>query len=143
VAIARAVPLAIFLGGGFWFVLGCCCVGLASGPGRSEATAHFTIFVLGFTPPAVLGGLPIFDFDVLRDMGHIRSEFVASGVCGGVIGWGVWYAVAMNYKRAALAELEANRHASKVPPDTPFTPPPPAPPGGSGTAAPTSAPPAP
>jgi ABC-type transport system involved in multi-copper enzyme maturation permease subunit len=141
VAIARAVPLAIFLGGGFWVILGCCAFGIGNAGGGRQGFLYIGAFAAGITPPFVLAGAPAVDFEVLRDIGRHGEAMAAfsSLVCGGVLGALGWTLLAGFWSQEALSIFakETNRRADELPQATPPIPGPPraGPPGSSGTAA--------
>jgi ABC-type transport system involved in multi-copper enzyme maturation permease subunit len=114
VAIARAVPAAIFLGGGYWFFLGFCCFGIGA-RGAGEAVAYATAGVVGVTPPFVLGGLPALDSEVLHDMNRSRQaiSILATMMCSGVVGVAGWFFLGRMWAETTqtLFDAEANRTA--------------------------------
>jgi hypothetical protein len=118
-AIAKALPTALFLGGGYWLLAGCCCVGLSVGRTRGSEDLFEAVggFLLGMTPPFVLAGLPALDGEVLRDaLKHGRTLFgamVVGAVCGG-LGWRFFgYEWCENSCRAFAAD--SNRDADDIP----------------------------
>jgi hypothetical protein len=125
VAIARAVPLAILVGGGFWMVLGCfgACLGAGGGSGTGELLGHAGVFLLGFTPPVVLGGLPALDPKTIEDITRSNrgQSVLGSMACGGVFGIGAWVllAIRLHEKARELFEREANRGQRERWPDNP------------------------
>jgi ABC-type transport system involved in multi-copper enzyme maturation permease subunit len=147
VALTRAVPLALFLAGGFWIVLGGCCagIGIAGGGtrylGAVDGLVYITSFITGTTPAFVLAGLPALDAELLKDMtdnsrgAGIFASLVLGGVVGAV-GWTLLAALWSNWARAQL-EDKTNRHAEERASVTTPTPTPPraGPPGSSGTSA--------
>jgi ABC-type transport system involved in multi-copper enzyme maturation permease subunit len=157
VAIARAVPAALFAGGGFWLIPGCC--GMLSmvggGPGgRDELLTYAATFLLGFTPPVVLGGLPAMEFSYLHDIGPYAGSHVVALGCGGVFGTGAWVLIGTGFHNHALmvlaqttgrsvAETLFGHDPPRRPPPTPplmgrIPPPPPeGPPDSSGTVGPS------
>ena len=113
VAIARAIPAAVFLGGGFWFFLGCCCVGMR-GAGDGEALAYVAAGISGVTPAFVLAGLPALDAEVLRTA-HARGiATIATALCSCVVGLAGWFALAGGWRQQTLDlfDAEANRTGS-------------------------------
>ncbi len=92
VAIGQAVPMALFLGGGYWFILGCCCAGVGIG-GGGEVLAFPMAFTAALTPGVVLALTPAIDLEVLREVTRdsigpfgigIVISVVAGYVCGTV-----------------------------------------------------------
>ncbi len=143
VAIARAVPLAIFLGGGYWIVMWCCSVGIGIAgrrPGNGDGLVYITAFIAGITPPVVLAGLPAVDFRFLKELNGRGATAFGSLVFGGAVGALVWALLAGLWREQALVLLseEANRHPDEQPLFTKPTSAPPraGPPGNSGTSAP-------
>jgi ABC-type transport system involved in multi-copper enzyme maturation permease subunit len=127
-AIARAVPLAILMGGGFWIVPVCfgVCLGIGGGSGTGELLAYGAAFLVGFTPPAVLGGLSALEFSYLGDWARADGR-AATGfsclACGGILGTATWLLIAngLREKAMALFETEANRDLGRrdIDPDDP------------------------
>jgi ABC-type transport system involved in multi-copper enzyme maturation permease subunit len=119
VAIARAIPLALLMGGGFWIVPGCfgSCLAIVGGRGISELLGYGAAFLFGFTPPAMLGGLSALDAELLRDMnrGSRGTATFTTLVCGAVFGTGtwVWITLALRLKATALFDKEANRNPGR------------------------------
>jgi hypothetical protein len=120
-AIGRAIPLALLIGGGFWIFPGCCgvCLGAGGGRGIGELLLNGYAFLAGFTPPAVLGGVTAVDFEVIHEAtrpGPYRDRSpLVSLVCGGIFGTGawVWAVFALRLKATALFEKEANREPGR------------------------------
>jgi hypothetical protein len=154
VAIARAVPAALFAGGGFWLVPGCCgALCMAGGPGSrglGELFAHAATFLLGFTPPVVLGGLPALEFSHFREIRREGMSYVGAAAFGGVVGTWVWVLIGTAFRDRALTlfaqsggrvgdkRLTGSGAPAGRPLRGPIPPPPPAgPPGSSGTAGPS------
>lgn len=156
IAIARAVPLAVLGGGGFWVVFGClggcCMMGGDSGGGR--LMGYIAAFLAGFTPPVMLGGLSALEFSYMEDVAKASARdgtAITSLVCGAFFGTGVWYFIlaSLRERATALFNAEANRNTGyhHTDPDEPREPPwfrqsspgrPPAgPPGSSGGAEPS------
>lgn len=126
-AIARAVPLAVLAGGGFWVVPGCfgACLGIGGGSGMGELLGYGAAFVAGFTPPVMLGGLSALDGEVLKDMtrGPRGGSTFGTLVCGALFGTMTWLLIAggLRDKAAALFDAEANRVTERgTDPDDPF-----------------------
>lgn len=112
VAIGRAVPAAIFIGGGFWIVLACCVFGVGSLGREMEIPIAF---VMGLTPPFVLGGLPAIDAEFLRTTRNYDRGFFAGVVVGGacgIVGWGLLANLWLQQARAGFAG-DANRDADE------------------------------
>ncbi|MBA4188006.1 MAG: hypothetical protein C0467_08300 [Planctomycetaceae bacterium] len=111
VAIGRAVPTALLLLGGYWFVLGCCCAG-AGWSGAGELVGYASLFIAACTPVVVLAALPAMDSEILlssRD--GILTVWFLTGVAGvvvGTVGWG-WLAMIWSEKAHAAFAKEANR----------------------------------
>jgi hypothetical protein len=138
VAISRAVPAAIFLGGGFWFVLGGCCLGI--GPrGGGDGLAHLFAIIAGMTPPFVLTGLPAVDSELLSNISRYGGGEFVSAVIGAIGGLALWGGAGWAWSGSAHAAAAADTNRdSELPPS--FNPSPPArppegPTGSSGTAA--------
>jgi ABC-type transport system involved in multi-copper enzyme maturation permease subunit len=115
IAIARAVPTAIFLGGGFWFFVVCCCIA-APMRGASDGPEYILAAIAGITPPVVLAGLPALDSEVFdlprRGLGPIYTALL-SAVAGGV-GWFFLGNLWSESARDAF-NVEANRTEPKPP----------------------------
>lgn len=116
VAIARAVPLALLVGGGFWVVFGCfgACLGIGGGSEVGRLLGYSAAFLAGFTPPFMLGGLSALEFSYLKDVSDAtdrQATTLGSLVCGTFVGTGVWLfaAGALREKAIALFDAEANR----------------------------------
>jgi hypothetical protein len=145
-AIARAVPLAIFLGGGYWIVLGCCCAGIGLSGGRGgdgEVLSTVAAFVAGATPPVVLAGGPAVDSELLRDINRTsRGQGVFGalvlGTATSAVLWSLFARFWFNESLAAFVK-ETNRSRDELPATTRPTPVPPwiDPPGTSETAEPS------
>ena len=113
-AISRAVPIAIFVGGGYWFFLGCCCMGIGF-RGGGEAIANLGGFVLGATPPFVLGGLPAVDAELFEHLGRRDASMFLAMLVGGVVGIGGWFGAgrALQAQSQEMFDVEANRTRSE------------------------------
>jgi hypothetical protein len=119
IAIARAVPLAILAGGGFWLPLFCCGMIMSlSARGSGEPLGHIAAFIAGGTPPFLLTALAAVDFKAINAMMNPRNgDNVAffSVSCGAVIGTAGWALAAAGLLGATHAALkkEANRQAAE------------------------------
>jgi hypothetical protein len=124
VAISRAVPMAIFLGGGFWFVLGGCCLGIGLRGGGGDGLAHVFAMIAGATPPFVLAGLPAVDAEFLHNVTRYGGGEFVSMMIGAVGGLGLWRAGGWAWSGSAhaAAATDTNRDG-ELPPS--FNPPPP------------------
>ena len=119
-AITRAVPQAILYGGGFWLFLGCCCLGGAlGGPAGAlgEAIGHLAAFIAGFTPAAVLGGLPAVDDEVLNRRGSGPDSYMFATAVGVIFGTMTWCFAALSLRDKAHERMatDANR-VGELPP---------------------------
>jgi len=112
-AVARALPTAIFLGGGYWFFLGCCCMGVGA-RGAGEGLAYLSAAVAGITPPAVLGGLPALDSEVFRNASSRSMGFLVTALLSAAAGVAGWLALANAWAESARHSfnVEANRNPS-------------------------------
>jgi hypothetical protein len=104
-AITRAVPAAVFLGGGFWFFLSGCGFVLLPG-GNREGIDLIRAFFAGTTPPAVLAGFPALDRESLGIYGP-DVPLVAAVSCGVVVGLAGWYLLGNLWRMHALALARA------------------------------------
>jgi hypothetical protein len=119
IAIARAVPLAILAGGGFWLPLFCCGALLSFGSrGPNEPLGYLAAFIAGGTPPFLLTALAAVDFKSLSLMvnspyGNNTTFWCIS--CGAVFGTVGWTVAAGGLLGASLNALtkEMNRQAQE------------------------------
>jgi ABC-type transport system involved in multi-copper enzyme maturation permease subunit len=109
-AIARAVALALLMGGGFWLPLGCCSAGMAMGT-SGEGLGHFLLFLAGWTPLLNLGGIPLLKFEYFE---KVNDGFM-SGFCGLVVGSVAWWFVGTFYCQLALARLQLDTNRERPP----------------------------
>ena len=112
IATVRAILAALFIGGGFWMVLVCCCVMPIeySGAGRGMRGGIETVAQLlaGCTPSFVVGWLPMNEFG-RNDLGPFHSIEGELGVMAPVIGLMIWAGLSGVF---ALLSWEAFRRDS-------------------------------
>ncbi|MCE9561048.1 MAG: ABC transporter permease [Planctomycetes bacterium] len=125
IAIGHAVPYALFLGGGYWFVLGCCCAGASFGMrgGDGEVLLIPMGFVAGLTPAISLALTPAIGLEVLHDMPSRSwggAFAYALGMGLGIVGW-MWLAAVWADSAHDKFAHEANRD-EEIPGATPRRP---------------------
>lgn len=125
IATIRAFLTAAFLAGGFWPFLALCCgvpmeMMLRSSFSR-EVTENLATLLLGFTPPFVMGWMPMNEFE-RSDMGpfHWResSWFGPFAPVIGLIGW-TFFAFVLGMRTWVRFEFAANRTKRRRRPPTP------------------------
>jgi hypothetical protein len=118
IAIARAVPLAILAGGGFWLPLFCCGAIVSFGGNAREPVGYLAAFIAGGTPPFLLTGLAALDFKMLDRMAGPHNNDTTTFLCMscgaiiGTIGWGFLAATLLKGAHIALTK-EANRETQE------------------------------
>lgn len=110
-AIARAVPQALFLGGGYWLVIGCCMMGCAFSSARGDGLMYFSAFVVGATPPCVLGMGPLVNFELLSRIGSEESRIAVSLTSGWGVGMIAWLLLANVFSDNARRNFAAQANS--------------------------------
>lgn len=132
IATVRAILTAFFLNGGFWLVLGLCCVIplelLFRGVNAADGLDNLGLFLLGSTPPFVMGWLPLHEFG-RADLEPFTDRYNGGGIgilapIFGMLVWmmllGMFQVLAWNaFKKAALRVEYEHRPT----PGQPRTPP--------------------
>jgi hypothetical protein len=116
VAISRAVPTAVFLGGGFWFFIGCCCVAMPM-RGSGDGPAYLAAAVAGVTPTIVLAGLPALDSEVFENAVRYDGGPLFTAILSCIFGtWG-WFVLGNAWAQSAhdAFNAEANRTEPRLP----------------------------
>lgn len=95
IATVRALMSALFLGGGFWiFLIFCCVMPIAlimRTPGNDDFVETMAQFLLGCTPPFVMGWMPMNEFD-RYSLGPFNNEGYDGdlGVFAPMLGVMIW-----------------------------------------------------
>ena len=116
IATVRAVAAGVFLVGGYWIAFGLCCVApLAMLGGRGREIEAPASLLLGCTPPAVLGWLPMQRFE-RDDMLYFRHDD-GLGPLAPVLGMMLWLGFGLLLGRTCLAAFTriTNRGRDDVP----------------------------
>ena len=94
IATVRALMIAVFIGGGFWFFLGVCCalpLSVTFRHSELDVFEHVAQILYGWTPPFVVGWLPLHSYE-RRDTGIFSwDEGVGIGPLSPVLGFFVWF----------------------------------------------------
>lgn len=97
IATVRALMIAVFIGGGFWFFLVICCgipLGLVFRRSDLDLEDHVVQILMGWTPPFVAGWMPLMGYD-RRDLGPFSwEEDTGIGPLSPVLGFFVWFGLA-------------------------------------------------
>ena len=128
IASVRVMIAGLFLAGGFWLLLACCCF-LPMGIGRvgaRDGPELVASFFLAQTPPFVIGWFPMMDF-TRGDMGPFHpDERPGGGIFFVTLSFFVWAGFAALMAVASMASFQklANRADDglpqpKVPPERP------------------------
>ena len=118
IAVIRAFMCAMFIGGGFWVVIGCCCaapIGRAGG-GDELVTVNVAQMLLAATPSFTVGWLPLYEFDerdlvpFSMDMSGGSSTIGPFAIPFAMIVWGGlnWLFYTMTDVNFAVASLRMN-----------------------------------
>ncbi len=116
VATVRAVAAGVFLVGGYWVAFGLCCLApLSLVGGRGGDFNGLASLLLGCTPPAVLGWLPLQQFD-RAEMLYFRHDD-GLGPLAPVLGLGLWAGFGLLLGRTCLTAFTriTNRGRDDVP----------------------------
>jgi ABC-type transport system involved in multi-copper enzyme maturation permease subunit len=121
IASIRVMMAGLFLSGGFWLVLACCCfMPLGIGSGNGEAARFISSGFLALTPPFVSGWLPLDDFD-RGAMGPFHpDERDGVGPFGVVVGFFFWIGFALSVMMMSIGafQKQANRKSSEFIPES-------------------------
>jgi ABC-type transport system involved in multi-copper enzyme maturation permease subunit len=115
IASIRVMMAGLFLSGGFWFVLACCCfMPLSIGRGNGDVAEFIGTSFLSLTPPFVSGWLPLDAFD-RGAMGPFHPDERRSfGPYGVVFGFFLWIGFAATIAVMSMGAFQklANRNTS-------------------------------
>lgn len=97
IATVRALMIAVFIGGGFWFFIGVCCavpINIMFRNSDADVFNHFVQILMGWTPPFVVGWMPLLGYE-RRDLGIFGwDEDMGIGPLSPVLGFFVWFGLA-------------------------------------------------
>jgi ABC-type transport system involved in multi-copper enzyme maturation permease subunit len=113
IATVRAVAAGLTLAGGWWLAFGLCCVAplaALTGGRAGRDFASLANLLLGFTPPIVLGWLPLRTFD-RWELEPFRDNSDSAGIIAPVLGTVCWAALAvvLGWYSFAAFERASNR----------------------------------
>lgn len=128
IASIRVMMAGLFLSGGFWLVLACCCfMPLSIGRGGGDVAEFIATSFLAITPPFVSGWLPLDAFD-RGAMGPFHPDERRSvGPFGVVVGFFFWIGFALTVMMMSIGafQKQANRNTSESLPESFSSKPPP------------------